>query len=75
MPSILCFTYLGIPEEAMLGGCGTGMSESAAQYVGVLYSVVRVRYRAAVMLDVETGTGRRPIILEAFARQSVATWA
>lgn len=69
-------TYQSIPEEAMLNGLrGTGMPESAVQYVGVLYSAVRAGYMAAVTQDVETVTGRKPIIFQDFAWQNVAVWA
>ena len=66
-------TYQAIPEEAMLSGLrGTGMPESAVQYVGVLYSAVRAGYTGAVTQDVETATGRKPTTFETFAQQSAA---
>lgn len=69
-------TYQGIAEEAMLGGLrGTGMPESAVQYVGALYSAVRAGYTGVVTRDVETVTGRKPTTFETFARQSAAAWA
>ncbi|MGO8927422.1 MAG: SDR family oxidoreductase [Limisphaerales bacterium] len=67
--------YQAIPEEAMLSGLrGTGMSESAVQYVGVLYRAVRAGYTGAVTRDVETVTGRKPTAFETFARQSATAW-
>jgi uncharacterized protein YbjT (DUF2867 family) len=69
-------TYQAIPEEEMLSGLrGTGMPESAAQYVGVLYSAVRAGYTGAVTQDVETVTGRKSTTFETFAQQSAAAWA
>jgi uncharacterized protein YbjT (DUF2867 family) len=68
--------YQAIPEEAMLSGLrGTGMPESAVQYVGVLYSAVRAGYMGAVTQDVETVTGRKPTTFETFAEQSAAVWS
>jgi uncharacterized protein YbjT (DUF2867 family) len=68
--------YHPLSEEAMFQGLrGTGMPESAVQYVGVLYAAVRAGYTAAVTNDVETLTGRRPLSFEAFARQHAADWA
>ena len=68
-------TYQAIPEEAMLSGLrGTGMPESAVQYVGVLYSAVRAGYTGAVTQDVETVTGRKPTSFETFTQQSAAVW-
>lgn len=67
--------YQAIPEEAMLSGLrGTGMPESAVQYVGVLYGAVRAGYTAAITSDVETVTGRKPMTFAAFARQSATAW-
>ncbi|MGO9199366.1 MAG: NmrA family NAD(P)-binding protein [Limisphaerales bacterium] len=69
-------TYQAISEEAMLSGLrGTGMPESAVQYVGVLYSAVRAGYTGAVTPDVETVTGRKPTTFETFAQRSAAAWA
>jgi uncharacterized protein YbjT (DUF2867 family) len=69
-------TYQAIPEEAMLSGLrGTGMAESAVQYVGVLYSAVRAGYTGAVTGDFEIVTGRKPTTFDMFARQSAAAWA
>ena len=69
-------TYQAIAEEAMLSGLrGTGMPESAVQYVGVLYNAVRAGYTGAVTRDVETVTGRKPTTFETFAQQSAAAWA
>jgi uncharacterized protein YbjT (DUF2867 family) len=67
--------YQAIPEEAMLSGLrGTGMSESAVQYVGVLYRAVRAGYTGAVTRDVETVTGGKATTFETFARQSATAW-
>ena len=69
-------TYQAIPEETMLNGLrGTGMPESAVQYVGVLYSAVRAGYAGAVTKDVETLTGKKPTNFETFAHQNAAAWA
>jgi uncharacterized protein YbjT (DUF2867 family) len=68
-------SYQAIPEEAMLSGLrGTGMPESAVQYVGVLYSAVRAGHTGAVTQDVETVTGRKPTTFEMFAQQGAAAW-
>jgi uncharacterized protein YbjT (DUF2867 family) len=68
-------TYEAIAEEAMLSGLrGSGMPESAVQYVGVLYSAVRAGYTGAVTGDVEIVTGRKPTTFETFARRSAAAW-
>lgn len=69
-------TYQAIPEDEMLRDLrGTGMPESAVQYVGVLYSAVRAGYTGAVTHDVEAITGRTPTTFETFAQQSAAVWA
>jgi len=69
-------TYQSIPEEAMLSSLrGTGMPESAVQYVGALYSAVRAGHMAAVTNDVETVTGTKPTTFEAFAIQNKMAWA
>lgn len=69
-------TYQAIPDEAMLKGLrATGMPEGAVQYVGMLYSVVRAGYAAAVTKDVQTVTGRAPTRFADYAGHSAAAWA
>ena len=68
-------SYQPLPEETMLKGLrDTGMPESAAQYVGMLYAAVRAGHTAVVTKDVETVTGRKPTTFEAFARQNATAW-
>lgn len=68
-------TYQPIPEEAMLKGLrDTGMPEGAVQYVGMLYSVVRAGYAAAVTQDVQAVLGRAPTRFEDFARRMAAAF-
>jgi len=69
-------TYQAIPEDAMLSGLRrTGMPEGGVQYAAMLYSAVRAGYTAAITLDVETVTGRKPMSFAAFARKNATAWA
>jgi len=68
-------TYHPLTGEAMSKRMrDNGLPESAVQYIGVLYRVVRTGCAAAVTQDVETVTGRRPRTFEAFARENATAW-
>ena len=67
--------YHAISEEEMLqGAVHNGLPESAAQFMGLLYSVVRNGWAAGVTDDVREVTGRPPVSFAEFARQSAAAW-
>jgi hypothetical protein len=51
-----------------------GLPESAAQFMGLLYSVVRNGWAAGVTDDVRQVTGRAPLSFAEFARRSAAAW-
>jgi uncharacterized protein YbjT (DUF2867 family) len=68
-------TYHAIPEEQMLkGAIRNGLPESAAQFMGILYGVVRNGWAAGVTGDVREVTGREPVTFTEFARASSAAW-
>lgn len=68
-------SYHAITEEEMLhGAMKSGLPESAAQFMGLLYSVVRNGWAAGVTDDVQRVTGHPPISFAEFARQSAAAW-
>jgi uncharacterized protein YbjT (DUF2867 family) len=68
-------TYQAISEQSMMRGArDNGMSEGAAQYMAVLYGVVRAGYAATVTNDVENVTGRKPMTFEEFVLQNLACW-
>jgi uncharacterized protein YbjT (DUF2867 family) len=67
--------YHAITEEEMLrGAMRNGMPESAAQFMALLYSVVRNGWAAGVTDDVRQVTARAPLSFADFARQSTAAW-
>ena len=68
-------SYHAITEEEMLrGAMRSGLPESAAQFMGLLYSVVRNGWAAGVTDDLRQVTGRHPLSFAEFARQSSAAW-
>jgi uncharacterized protein YbjT (DUF2867 family) len=67
--------YHPLAEEAMLQGArDQGMPEGAVQYMGVLYTVVRNGWMAAVTKDVESVIGRPPLTFGDFAQAHAAAW-
>jgi uncharacterized protein YbjT (DUF2867 family) len=67
--------YHPLTEEAMLQGArDQGMPEGAVQYMGVLYTVVRNGWMAAVTEDVEKVIGRPPVAFGDFALAHAAAW-
>ncbi len=67
--------YHALAEEQMLGGARShGMPEPSVAYLGVLYSVVRAGYAAAIAGDFERITGRQPTTFDAFARATAGSW-
>jgi uncharacterized protein YbjT (DUF2867 family) len=67
--------YHALSEEAMLQGArDNGMPEPAAQYMAVLYSVVRAGYMAVVTDVVEKVTGHKPVSFAEFVKDNSASW-
>jgi uncharacterized protein YbjT (DUF2867 family) len=67
--------YHPLTEEAMLKGArDQGMPEGAVQYMGVLFSLVRNGWMAAVTGDVESVLGRPPVSFGDFAQAHAAAW-
>ncbi|MCM2357150.1 MAG: NAD(P)H-binding protein [Geobacteraceae bacterium] len=67
--------YHAISEEEMLrGAMQNGLPESAARFMGLLYSIVRNGWAADVTDDVRLVAGRPPLSFAEFARQSAAFW-
>lgn len=67
--------YTPISEEEMLAGAmGSGMPESAARFMGLLYSAVLSGWAAGITDDVQRVTGHTPLTFEEFARQSAGYW-
>jgi len=67
--------YHSLTEEAMLQGArDQGMPESAANYMVMLYQVVRSGWAATITNDVQTVIGRPPISFGAFAQKNAAVW-
>lgn len=67
--------YHAISEAAMFqGALDSGLPESAAKYLAVLYDVVRRGWMAAVTDDVKKITGQEPISFAEFARKNAACW-
>jgi uncharacterized protein YbjT (DUF2867 family) len=67
--------YHPLTEEAMLQGArDQGMPEGAVQFMGVLYSVVRDGWMAAVTGDVEKVLGRPPVAFGEFAQAHADVW-
>jgi uncharacterized protein YbjT (DUF2867 family) len=67
--------YHPLTEEAMLQGArDQGMPEGAVQYLGILYTVVRNGWMAAVTGDVEKAIGRPPVSFGDFAQSHAAAW-
>jgi hypothetical protein len=52
----------------------SGMSESAVQYMAVLYSAVRAGYTALQTDDVEHITGRKPLVFSDFVLNNKICW-
>lgn len=67
--------YHSLTEEEMLEGArSSGMPEGSVQYLGILYSVVRAGYAAAVTPDVEQLIGRKARTFSEFAQKSSNLW-
>jgi uncharacterized protein YbjT (DUF2867 family) len=67
--------YHPLTEEAMLQNArDQEMPEGAVQYMGILYSVVRNGWMAAVTGDVEKVTGRPAVSFGEFAQAHAAAW-
>jgi uncharacterized protein YbjT (DUF2867 family) len=67
--------YHPLTEEAMLQGArDQGLPEGAVQYMGILYTVVRNGWMAAVTGDVEKAIGRPPMTFGEFAQTHAAAW-
>jgi uncharacterized protein YbjT (DUF2867 family) len=65
--------YHALTEEAMLQGArDQGMSEGAVQYMGILYTVVRNGWMAAVTEDVKKVIGRPAVTFGEFAQVHAA---
>ena len=68
-------TYHPITEEEMLqGAIRNGLPESAAGFMGVLYTVVRNGWAAKVTEDVQKVTNSTPLTFASFARQNAEIW-
>lgn len=68
-------SYHAIPEEDMiLGAIQSGLPESSARFMALLYSIVRKGWAAGVTDDVQQVTGRAPLSFEEFARLNAAVW-
>lgn len=66
-------SYHGITEEEMVAGAmRSGLPESAAGFMALLYSVVRNGWAAGITDDVRQATGRAPLTFAEFARQGAA---
>jgi uncharacterized protein YbjT (DUF2867 family) len=67
--------YHPLTEEAMLQGArDQGMPEGAVQYMGILYTVVRNGWMAAVTGDVEKVIGRPAVAFGDFVQAHAAAW-
>jgi len=65
--------YHPISEAEMIqGAIQNGLPESAAQFMGLLYSIVRNGWAAGVTDDVQQATGRAPLSFAEFVRDSAA---
>ncbi|HEY3416691.1 MAG TPA: SDR family oxidoreductase [Armatimonadota bacterium] len=68
-------SYHAIAEEEMIkGAMQNGLPESAARFMGLLYSVVRNGWAAGVTDDVQQVCGRPSLSFAKFAEQSAAAW-
>jgi uncharacterized protein YbjT (DUF2867 family) len=68
--------YHSLTEEAMLKGArDQGLPEGAVQYMGILYSVVRNGWAAAVTDDVVKVIDRPPVSFSDFAQAHAAAWS
>jgi uncharacterized protein YbjT (DUF2867 family) len=68
-------SYHAISEEEMIAGAiRNGLPESAAGFMGLLYSVVRNGWAAGITDDVRRVTGHAPLTFGEFARRSAAAW-
>ncbi len=68
-------TYHSLTEDAMLEGArSAGMPEGSVQYMGLLYSIVRAGYMAAVTHDVEQVIDRKATTFSEFARENANLW-
>ena len=67
--------YHALNEEAMLQGArDQGMPEGAVQYLGILYTVVRNGWMAAVTEDVKKVIGRPAVTFGEFVQAHAAVW-
>ena len=67
--------YHPLTEAEMLQGArDQGMPESAAQYMALLFQLVRQGWTAAITEDVQKVTGRAPIAFSTFAQKHAAVW-
>lgn len=67
--------YHSLSEEAMLKGArDQGLPEGAVQYMGILYTVVRNGWMAAVTDDVEKVIDRPPVSFSDFAKAHATSW-
>jgi len=67
--------YHSLSEEAMLKGArDQGLPEGAVQYMGILYTVVRNGWMAAVTDDVEKVIDRPPVSFSDFAKAHTTSW-
>ena len=67
--------YHAISEEEMIqGAMQNGLPRSSAEFMGVLYSVVRNGWAAGVTDDVRRVTGRAALSFEEFVRQNAEAW-
>ena len=68
-------TYQPASEEAMLQTARqNGLPESSAQFLGMLYTVVRNGWAARVTGDVQQVTGWMPISFATFAARHAGQW-
>jgi uncharacterized protein YbjT (DUF2867 family) len=67
--------YHAISEEEMIrGAIHNGLPDSSAQFMGLLYSIVRNGWAEGVTGDVQQITNRPPLSFEEFARQNSDAW-
>jgi uncharacterized protein YbjT (DUF2867 family) len=67
--------YHALSEDEMLQGArDNGMPEGHVQYMGLLYSLVRDGYMAAITGDVEKATGHKPLTFQQFAGDNADRW-
>lgn len=68
-------TYHALTEDEMFQGArDNGMPEGSVQYMGLLYSLVREGYMAAITGDVEDVTGHNPVTFLQFAQNNTDLW-